>query len=461
MWKDVKKNIYYTGLFDVLGENILGELIYNKKNGVILLNLVKKIDDMSFMGKAYGTIDIITGKLNSGEVVTLFNNRCTNDLTRVFQSQQINFSAEYMIWSSENKQDTRYNKMVSVLKNAYAWSGLSVFERADGGLKILKNVDKKSYSWFGAKVTFSTYLNNWLLIPPQDEETKIIQRLEVEIEMNEKQNVKEFMDVRNKIISLISFAIKGNVSLEEEYLIDYDDSYIVANDFVDYEKHYLMTSEAQCDIVKNQIWDYNFTLESFPSDKDVNDELVKLEPVFNLYLSLFKYKDMPPEMVFLNIVQALETFHSRFFYNDRKEKYEKSVMDRFGSSVNFKKYEKLLLCDTQKDKNCNYIILVSRLNDLLIGKDDGLFSDYYWVDENYAQTIADTRHYYTHYGKSKKTKALKGDDLIEAIYVLRVLLEYHICLVLDIDNHDKIARELRNHHDWKEFSEMQSHKNKK
>ena len=120
-------------------------------------------------------------------------------------------------------------------------------------------------------------------------------------------------------------------------------------------------------------------------------------------------------------------------------------MERFGKYPNFEMYEKLLLCDTQKDENCHYIILVSRLNDLLIGNESGLFLEYYWENENYAQTIADTRHYYTHYGKSKEAKALKGDELLEAIYILKVLLEYHICLVLGIDNKDKIAEELKNH----------------
>ena len=151
---------------------------------------------------------------------------------------------------------------------------------------------------------------------------------------------------------------------------------------------------------------------------------------------------MPIEMIFLNIVQALETFHSRFFYGDKKEKYIKSVMERFGESKNFKFIEPLLLSDTQKDPNCSYIILLSRLNDLFIGKNDGLFSDYYVKNSQYAQIVADTRHFYTHYGKSKENKALKGDELLKAIYVLTSLLEYHICLILGIDIRQKIVQRL-------------------
>ena len=96
------------------------------------------------------------------------------------------------------------------------------------------------------------------------------------------------------------------------------------------------------------------------------------------------------------------------------------------------------------DENCGYIILVSRLNDLLIGELNGLFSDFYSSDSTYAQRIADTRHYYTHYGKSKEGKAFKGDDLLDAIYILRLLLEYYICRVLNIDIEQATRRQLTN-----------------
>lgn len=150
---------------------------------------------------------------------------------------------------------------------------------------------------------------------------------------------------------------------------------------------------------------------------------------------------MPMEMVFLNIVQALETFHARFRY-DKKDKFIESVHQRFESCENFEEIKSLLLNKTQLDNNINYIILVSRLNDLLIGKNDGLFSAYYLAQSNYAQRIADTRHYYTHYGQSKEEKAFKGDDLLRAILIMRYLLECSICQELGIDILESIRRQL-------------------
>ncbi len=95
--------------------------------------------------------------------------------------------------------------------------------------------------------------------------------------------------------------------------------------------------------------------------------------------------------------------------------------------------------------------MVSRLKDLLIGKNDGLFYDYYITDADFAQTVADTRHYYTHYGKSKEKKALKGDKLIDAIHILSLLLEYYVCLQLGIDNQEKVRERLSSISAWKQF----------
>lgn len=446
------KNIdqHFAGTFNIDGEEITGELIYNKEKGVTMLNLIKQLTDVP-IGRSYPNLNIITGVLNSGTTVTLFNNRCIKNHMQGFQIQQLIFVADYSIWSKNDVINKKYDKLECILENALEWSGLSTVDASDfSTVKFNCQDNKNTYHWFGSKITFSTSLKCELFDFPHKEESTVVERLIVSIEADEKQDTSYFTAIRNKVISLISFAIKDNVNVDEQYLYDYDDSYRIG-EHTEYYKHYLYTSEHRLSIHNNSRWEYNFTLAQLLPEKDIKKELTLLEPIFNLYLSLFKYTDMPPEMVFLNVVQALETFHARFFYDDSKDKYVASVIDRFGSRQNYSDIEKLLLCDTQKDENCKYIILVSRLNDLLIGKYDGLFFEYYAVDSGFAQTVADTRHYYTHYGKSKEKKALKGDKLIDAIGILALLLEYNVCLQLGIDNQAKVRERLSNIASWKEF----------
>ncbi|MEE1056119.1 MAG: hypothetical protein UH239_02605 [Acutalibacteraceae bacterium] len=208
MWENIDIDRHYTGVFKILEEDISGELIYNKQNGVILLNLVKEVCSNSFFGKSYAALPFITGKLNTGTVVTLFNNRCSKNHTQAFNNQRLVFVSEYMIWSNSKRIDSVYNKMVCTLKNAFQWSSFSSFKETEMGIKVKDTEDKKTYNWFGANITFSSYINNPLSVPPIEEETKIVQRLVLEIETTEKHNVNDFVSIRNKVLSLISFAIK-------------------------------------------------------------------------------------------------------------------------------------------------------------------------------------------------------------------------------------------------------------
>lgn len=433
---------HYIGQFNILNEQIDGEIVYDIETGNIFLSLARELGEKELMGKGYAKIAVISGRTNTGAAVTLYNNRCINNHTQLGQTQSICFISDYFIMSNLPAKNNLYNEMVCTLKNAFMWSQLSIFETSSSGIKVKEKMDELRYSWFDSEIKFSVFTNETFSLPLDDEEKTIVQRVQLSIVSQEKKSIEDMMSIRDKVVAMISFAIKDNINVIEEYLLDYDDSYCIVDTLKDYRKYYLFTGKRQLEIFGQRLWDYNFTLNELPTDKDINDTLEKLVPIFNLYLSLFKYRDMPKEMVFLNIVQALETFHSRFFYNDKKEKYVKSVMDRFSKSVIFDNLKKKLLSDTQMDENCKYIILVSRLNDLLIGHYNTLFVDYWRREDDYGQIIADTRHYYTHYGKSKEKKALKGDSLDDAIYILRNLLEYHICRVLGIDIEEKIRHNL-------------------
>lgn len=452
MWNNIDQDRHYPGQFQIEDETIPGEILYNKKSGIIMLSLKRKIETI---GKSFGKQPYISGELNTGAVVTLFNTRCVKNHTENFSLQHLHFLADKMIFGKTEDIDPRFNKMVCTVENALAWSGLSQVEDEFDKITICGLGDVPTYNWYGVKIRFRTDLKNDFWTTPRKEECKVVERLVIEIESTEKQPVDFFIQIRNDIMALISFAIKDNINVESQSLFDYDIPCMI-DPIESHREFVLITNEPYHYLLNSRQFWYNFYLNQLPIDDDLSDKLTKLKPIFNLYLSLFKYEDMPTEMVFLNIVQAIETFHSRFFYKDKKKLYVQSVYDRFEKSVHFESLKKLLLSDTQMDENCNFIILVSRLNDLLIGKYDGLFYEFYGEDSEYAQRIADTRHYYTHYGKSKEAKALKGDDLFDAIEILRLLLEYNVCLVLGIDRREQTISSLRSYFAHKQLDKHQA-----
>lgn len=419
-------NRYRVGVFTILDKSIFGQLVYNKQNGAILLDLTEELGSECPFGKTIDSLPVITGKLNNGAVVTLFNNKCVRNHIRLPGGQQLVFKSQYMILSNVEAANSSYNRMECTLKNAYKWSGFSSIDIKEAC--IVPKLESREYDWFGAKIIFkdSISCNDWSLDSPE-EELKLVKRLVLEIETEERCDAEGFIVIRDKVLSLISFAIRDNINIEKQRLYDCGDLRFATEEYRGYGRvHALYTSDPTLDILGNPIWEYNFNLDDLSND--INSCLEKLEPVFNLYLSLLKYRNMPLEVIFLNIVQALETFHSRF-YCDNLDKFKKHVEERFGNC----EYIKGLLLDNIHGRN---IPLVSRLNYLLIGENDGLFDEVI-NSKDYAQIIVDTRHYYTHYKKSKEEKALKGDDLLKAIEVLRILLEYHVCLSLGISNSNK------------------------
>lgn len=449
------QELHFTGLFTLINEEISGELIYRKSDGVILLDLGKKLERESPFGKSYGNLKYITGKLNTGDCITLFNNHCVDNHPFVFSHQKIKYVSDYLICSKTFQKDKKYNKLVFRLENALLWSNFKgIVNEHDEGFREKEEAQDVKMHWFGAEITFLLTVKNGLLNFPAEEEAIVEQRLEVHIEFQEQKTVEELISVRDKIISFISFGIQNNVNILDQYLINFQDTYVAGNSTPLYRKHLLIGNNKRLEIYPVYIFEYNFTLSQISPEKDISDTLEKLQPVLNLYLSLYKYRDMPIEMIFLNLAQALETFHARFFYDDQKRKFVESVKSRFETFSSYDLIRNKLL--TEKQLKANHILLVSRLNDLFIDDDSPVFEKYWNNSYDYAQKITDTRNYYTHYGKDKELKALKDEELGEAIFIMRALLEYHICKLLGIQISQKIGRKMQNFYSMRSISEQQS-----
>lgn len=439
----INQDIHIVGKFNLDGKEISGEIVFNKSNGIIILNVVNKVETL---GKDYSKLPAIVGETNTGSVVTLYDNYCIKNYRRVFQYQNIQYRSRYMTCGITNTIDRKFNKLVCIIENGLHWSGLSqINDNCFDEIKFIKKNDV-IWEWLGATIKFSTNLSNELLNFPRKEVYEIKERLLIEIEAEQSSDIEYFIKIRDNILALISFGIQDNINIEKQYLYDYNCFYCDKQlNKQDYYKFELFTTEPYRKILNTNYFDYNFTLSQLNNFNELSEKIYKLIPVFNLYSALYKYNDMPVEMVFLNIVQALETFHSRFFHDNKKEKYMKSVEDRFSHQKNYNEIEKLLLSDGQMNEKLDFIILVSRINELLIGKNDGLFSEFYMpqgIVPDFGQKVADTRNYYTHYDKSKENKRLCGQALQDAIYILKLLLEYSVCSELNIDIRNKICQKL-------------------
>jgi len=178
------------------------------------------------------------------------------------------------------------------------------------------------------------------------------------------------------------------------------------------------------------------------------------ESVFDLLLITMYSPDLYLHYKFLNIIQALEAYHTMKYevgiYQDQKV-YKKGLYKKFldvlekfpsehddkenGISDEFKKALK------GKLKLQTRFTLETRLKEILIdilpllpnnfiGKDTAIF----------ANKASETRNALTHHDKEKRKKAAQGKELFQLFHSLSVVLQ--ICLLREINIPDESIRDL-------------------
>jgi hypothetical protein len=145
----------------------------------------------------------------------------------------------------------------------------------------------------------------------------------------------------------------------------------------------------------------------------------KIDPVTNLLFDSFYQRKRFNENSFLNIVQALETFHRRFRKNEIMPKTEhKNMISEIIKSVK-EDYKKWL---QDRLNFSNEPTLHHRLEKLIEELSLKTVSKIIKDKELFIKDTKNSRNYYTHYDLSMEKKALKRKDLYMLTEKLRVLL---------------------------------------
>lgn len=437
------EELRYSGNWEILGKEYFGNLIINDKKGIIRLilhnrdNLSSLFNDREIPSK----IKFIKGKLIPYGVMSLLNATVISRNTNIsYSTKTIELDIEYCInCDFKDYNNVKFSKMVFRLSNTLAWSGLNgmSIDYEKHWTCIIKHKFKKAITYSidnNTTISFVPYFHENANIYAS-EETVIKQFIKIKVTSRTNQDLYFYIDILNKIKTLIEMSIGKNIDIREitGYKRDYYrvfDNRRIYNEIKIYSKDsYKDTYEEPR---KN---DMLFDLPSIINNKVplfqnwfLKYELLK--PILNLYNSSIIYEKMPTETIFLNIVQALETYHSRFICN-KKEDYKKRVENDILKDVPEKLKEshyEYLFDKTQQDKNTNYIILKSRLNDLMLANFDFIF---FHMSNNafpyeFVEKVVDTRHYFTHYSKSKENKIFKGKELLFAINILQIVLSYYL-----------------------------------
>jgi len=151
----------------------------------------------------------------------------------------------------------------------------------------------------------------------------------------------------------------------------------------------------------------------------------RLSPCTNLYFSTIKNESLYLENEFLNLVQALESYHRRFKKNTTTD-----------PATHRKKVAKILDSIPKREKDwlaprlqySNEPSLAARLRDIM--KTYSEVTSVAISDPRFVRRVTDTRNYLTHYSENLATRAAKGDSLFKLAQGIRLLFE--LCLLAEI-----------------------------
>lgn len=429
------------------------DLYINRKYGGILIKISVEGAFASFIELPI-SFDFLSGQLSTGFKFSLLN--CNRKETKGLVSEGrtvFSYSAEYMIEGvgGNIENPIGFSKVLFELSDIIEWgdiSGYAIGERdeiisnEDCELKIYEN-DDYYIKYIVGKSMLPIVFSDLLY-----ENISLKQTGNIEIAFKEPKQLNEFMIILLKIKRLIEISTLSKINIRK--ISGYNREYY--NIYGD--KKY----ERQISIINSKInQENNFEDNKYYTKKwgwiklpelVENESFIKyfskyekLEPIIELYLQIIESNEMSNTRAFLNIVQALETYHSRFKANtleEYKERIDEVILkDRPKDFIENDK--KFLMANSYK-----FITLESRIADLLVADFNIYFDTGDIKHLDFPNIIANTRNYYIHYDENikKKSKILTNEDLGIYTRTLIYMLEYYILIELGFQNYENIKKKL-------------------
>ena len=337
------------GKWKILDKQYQGDLTFNKTNGIIILSIYYKDNEefLAWMDKPT-EITTITGKLNQEIKCTLVDCKIVKRHSDGFVRHHIVIVAKNMFIniSKSEKSDIKFNEVHFQIPNIIKWSQLSGFEYIDDPLYTFK-IGYKFKDTISEKIDDNTTIEftpvfgkfNFDL---QIESLDISQHVEVRIKKKKEKSYEEFFRDFDMIMNLITLAtgLKINVSLVQG--INYKKYSAKVGKKCNYIKYEIIKNTMNNLSTSNpdkqgSIRNFLFNLQEFAS----TDKLKKwfntyqdYNNIYNLY-NLGINNDIPDEIKFCNLMQALELMHTKkykkpdkfFIHIEEKFKDNKEIID--------------------------------------------------------------------------------------------------------------------------------------
>lgn len=429
-------------------------LYINKEYGGILINISVNNPFASFIEIPLN-IKFLSGELSTGYKFTLIN--CTREKTNglVYEGRTVfSYYAKYMIEGIGDKDynNIKFYKMTFELSDIIGWgnvSGYRIGEKHE--IMIDKECEKTIFENDSCSIKYIVE-KSMLPIVFDDllkEDIVLKQTGNIEIIFKEEKAIDEFVKILNKVKRLIEISTLKRVNLNK--IIGWNKNIYDIYGKSKYERPISIISsqfgEKDEKNIKNnfrKIWKW-LTLPELIQSKSFDKYFAKyevLEPIIELYLQVIVSREMSNVRAFLNLAQALETYHSRFKANSIKE-FKKRINDvilKDRPKESIENDKKFLMANSKR-----YITLESRIADLIIADFNVYFDIGDILYSEFPNVIANTRNYYIHYDEKIKTRGRVLENSELSIYnrCLISILEYYILLEIGFSDIGQIKEKLK------------------
>lgn len=459
------KEIRTSGTWNIAGQKGIyqGEIHINRLEGTI--HLIVTVPEGQLNGVVEGRqISMIQGDLMSGWSVTLIDSEVRRIQEQRFDEIRLDIFSKIAVLGDhfDTLEELQFLSYRFRLSNAVDWADLCKFSQ-----EVEKEVEGRvPFAWrYREPIQIEANSGLTIAITPVLDESQVDyfardinlkQDVDIDFYYKKEQALEGCLEDVKAIKYLMTLSIKQDVWIERMYYLQSD-----------FEEGGRPTSRGEIILARRQgveesinRYDPFFFLTSLKKENFYQwfAKFDKLKPIMDLYQATIKNIEMPLEIQFLSIVQALEVYHSRFVTNERVE-YRDRVRALFETlSDETRPIFEAAFMD-KEIKRANRILLKSRLNDLMYLQ-RGKMEFYNFCDEKYpfdfVDMVVNTRHYLTHYGDERKGSAVHGAKLRTTCEIMLMVLAYHLLKELGVGDDPYVLDKLNERQEaiWRYYREV-------
>lgn len=421
------------------------KLYYSEKEGGIIIVLTVKNKNRigDFFELPLG-IPFLSGQLESGfkfTLLQLFRKETKNLFS--YGITEFTFSAKYIIcgFEEESQSEPSFRKVNYTLSNIVEWGEETVYSIGENHELYRREEVIKKCIYDGQEYKIN-YIVSGSMLPVVisdllKESIELKQSGIIEVEFQNQAPFNRFNEVFEKIKRLIEISVLRKLNVErvcaykDEVVYSFGDKSIKRPLDV-YGENITDSELSEYDISSRWKWISLSELINQNSFIHYFCKHEKLAPIIELFLEPMYIIGVSTTRVFLNVVQSLETYHSRFVTSNLEE--FKSRIDNYVRQLPPDQAESIrtfLMANSR-----GFITLESRLADLLYADRCICFDTGEIELADFPSVISHTRNYYIHYDEKIKEnhRVLTEEELQIYNRALFQILEYYVLLGFGFSN---------------------------